>query len=101
MLFIVLACSTFINAEPKQGEVKTGFINKTFKEGDAEIKYVVFVPKKYDGAKECPVILFLHGAGESGKDGEKQVKVGLGKAIKDKKEDFPFIAIFPQSQKGG
>jgi predicted peptidase len=83
------------------GDAKTGFVNKTYKDGDANIKYVVFVPKTYDGTKEFPVILFLHGAGETGTDGEKQVKVGLGKAIRDKKQDFPFIAIFPQSQKGG
>jgi len=80
---------------------KTGFVNKVFKGTDGDVKYVVFVPKGYDGNKEFPTILFLHGAGESGTDGEKQVKVGLGKAIRDKKEDFPFITVFPQSQKGG
>jgi predicted peptidase len=65
------------------------------------VKYVVFVPKDYTGDKEFPVILFLHGAGESGTDGLKQVGTGLGKAIRDKKGDFGFIAVFPQSQKGG
>ena len=83
------------------GDQKTGFVHKIYKDKDADIKYVVFVPHDYKGDKEYPVILFLHGAGESGTDGEKQVKVGLGKAIRDKKEKFDFITIFPQSQKGG
>jgi len=99
---ILLACSALFAlgvTAMQAGDAKTGFVNKIYKDGDANIKYVVFVPKSYDGKKEFPVILFLHGAGETGSDGEKQVKVGLGKAIKDKKEDFPFIAVFPQSQK--
>ena len=83
------------------GETKTGFVNKIHKGTNGDVKYVVFVPGDYKGDKEYPVILFLHGAGESGTDGKKQAVVGLGKAIRDKKEDFPFIAVFPQSQKGG
>jgi predicted peptidase len=83
------------------GEGKTGFLDKIHKGADGDVKYIVFVPKGYTGAKEFPVILFLHGAGESGTDGKKQAAVGLAKAIRDKKGDFPFITIFPQSQKGG
>ncbi len=59
------------------GEATTGFINKIYKGKDGEVKYVDFVPKSYKADTEMPVILFLHGAGESGTDGLKQVKVGL------------------------
>lgn len=83
------------------GEGKTGFHDKIHKGKDGDVKYVVFVPKDYKGDKGYPVILFLHGSGETGTDGKKQVKGALAKAIRDKKEDFPFIAVFPQSQKGG
>ena len=83
------------------GDAKSGFVNKIYKSKDGDVKYVVFVPKAYTGEKEFPVILFLHGAGESGTDGEKQLKAGLAKAIRDQKENFPFITVFPQSQKGG
>jgi predicted peptidase len=79
------------------GEVEKGFVDKTF-DG---VKYVVFVPHSYDGKMEFPVILFLHGAGESGTDGQKQVKTGLGPAIKKMEKKFDFIAVLPQSQKGG
>jgi predicted peptidase len=81
------------------GEAKTGFLSKTFKDDAGESKYIVFVPADYTGDKEYPVILFLHGAGETGTDGKNQAKVGLGKAIRDRKEKFPFIVVFPQSQK--
>src|SRR5262249_37901732 len=80
-------------------DVKTGFSNRVYKDKDGEHKYVVFIPKDYKGDKAFPTILFLHGAGETGTDGEKQVKGGLGKAIKDRKEDLGFIVVFPQSEK--
>ncbi len=83
------------------GEGATGFLNKIYKGKAGDVKYVVYVPKSYKGDKEYPVILFLHGAGETGTDGLKQIKVGLAKAIRNQKDDFPFIAVFPQSQKGG
>ena len=79
---------------------KTGFVDKTFKNADGSASpYVVFVPKSYDGTKEYPVILFLHGSGET-KGGSKQpVEVGIGTAIKKREKDFPFIVVIPQSEK--
>ncbi|HZZ81990.1 MAG TPA: alpha/beta hydrolase-fold protein [Gemmataceae bacterium] len=103
-LGVLLLCGAVLSlgfAAVHAGEKETGFVNKIFKDKDKDIKYIVFVPKAYDGTKEFPVILFLHGAGESGTDGKKQAAVGLGKAIRNKKESFPFIVVFPQSQKGG
>lgn len=81
-------------------EPRTGFINKLYKGPEGDAKYVVYVPKSYKGDKDFPLILFLHGSGETGTDGERQIKVGLASAIK-KKDNFPFLAVFPQSQKGG
>jgi predicted peptidase len=88
-------------ADPKgeESESGTGFLSKLYKGPEGEGKYVVYVPKSYKGDKEFPLILFLHGSGETGTDGEKQAKVGLGPAIKKEEKSFPFIAIFPQSQK--
>jgi predicted peptidase len=79
------------------GGGKTGFLDLVYKGSEGEGKYVVFVPHNYKGDKAYPLILFLHGAGETGTDGVKQTKVGLGPAIKEK--TFPFFAVFPQSQK--
>ena len=77
-----------------------GFLHRVYKGADGkEAKYVVFVPHDYKGDKPYPVILFLHGRGETGMDGERQVKVGLGPAIKKQEKTFGFIAVFPQAQK--
>src|SRR6516162_408130 len=81
-------------------EVKHGFLDRVHKDGDGkEAKYVLFVPHDYKGDKDYPLILFLHGAGETGSDGVKQSKVGLGPAVKKDEKSFPCFVIFPQSQK--
>ena len=100
-LLLCAAVLAFSIPASQAGDVKSGFVQKVYKGKDGDVKYIVFVPKAYTGEKEFPVILFLHGAGETGTDGEKQLKAGLAKAIRDKKENFPFITVFPQSQKGG
>src|ERR1700682_5850776 len=82
---------------------ETGFVNKVFKGKDGDSKYVVFVPHDYKADKDYPLILFLHGAGERGDDGEAPVRQGIGNAIKFKggEKKFPFFVIFPQCKKGG
>ncbi len=97
----LVAGLTFLTALPLSGGEKGehGFLRRLYKGPDGESKYVVFVPPDYNGDKPYPAILFLHGAGERGSDGERQVQVGLGKAIRDRHEKFPFIAVFPQALK--
>ena len=47
----------------------------------------------------APMPVGLHGAGEWGSDGQKQATVGLGPAVRKREKNFPFLVIFPQSQK--
>ena len=84
-------------------KIETGFVKKTFKAADGESRYVVFVPHGYTGEKEYPLILFLHGSGERGDDGEAPVKQGIGNAITFKGGDkkFPFFVVFPQCRAKG
>lgn len=95
---LVLAlCPAITFAEDKP---KTGFVDKTFKNADGTTSpYVVFVPKDYDGKKEYPVILFLHGSGETKGGSKAPAEVGIGPAIKKREKDFPFIVVIPQSEK--
>ena len=80
--------------------VKTGFLEKRFKNADGhESSYVVFVPHCYDGKKAMPVILFLHGSGETKGGTKMPVEVGIGPAIKKREKEFPFITVIPQSEK--
>ena len=57
-------------------------------------RYQVWVPSNYDASKKWPAILFLHGSGERGDDGDRQTVVGLGPALS--KLDPPAIVVFPQ-----
>ncbi|MBN1418021.1 MAG: prolyl oligopeptidase family serine peptidase [Planctomycetes bacterium] len=61
------------------------------------LNYLLFLPEGYEKAqKPWPLILFLHGAGESGNDLQK-VKVHGPPKIVETKRDFPFIVVSPQS----
>lgn len=99
VLFLVIGFATLA---PGQDKLKTGFVDKTFKNADDKTSpYVVYVPKDYDGTKEYPIILFLHGAGETKtekKGGKMPVEVGIGPAIKKREKDFPFIVVIPQAE---
>ncbi|AGA29711.1 family 16 glycoside hydrolase [Singulisphaera acidiphila] len=76
-----------------------GFHLRTIKTDDGERKYSVSLPPGYDGSKEFPVVMFLHGSGERGDDGIISAQVGLGSAVFGRPEDYPFIAVYPQARK--
>ncbi|WP_343531851.1 phospholipase [Pedobacter sp.] len=61
------------------------------------LKYRILYPKNFDSQKKYPVILFLHGRGESGNDNEKQLTNG-GKLFLDEnfRNNNEVITIFPQ-----
>jgi len=79
--------------------IETGFLDREVTLGSVSYRYQVYVPVNYARGKVHPVILFLHGAGEGGEDGLLQTQVGLGPAIRQARERFPFIVIFPQARR--
>jgi predicted peptidase len=93
---------TFAVAPALLAAEKTGFLDKTFKNADgSESPYVLFVPANYDGKTEVPLILFLHGAGETKGGQKKPVEVGLGPVLKKQEKEFPAIVIIPQAETRG
>lgn len=65
--------------------------------------YLLHLPKGYgsDGRKEWPLILFLHGAGERGRDVAKVAVHGPPRLVKQRGgADFPFILVSPQCPAG-
>jgi len=74
----------------------TGFIDKTLVKDGATVRYVLYVPRGYDAAREWPLVVFLHGAGERGSDGLIQSDVGMGHAIRKNPERFPCLVLMPQ-----
>jgi len=87
-------------AEAAAPRVETGFLDREITLDNVTHRYQVYVPVNYARGKLHPVILFLHGAGEGGEDGLLQTQVGLGPAIRQARERFPFVVVFPQARRG-
>ena len=61
------------------------------------LPYRILYPENYDKNKKYPLILFLHGAGERGKDNEKQLTHGANLFItEENRKNFPAIIVLPQ-----
>lgn len=75
---------------------ETGFLDRAVSVEGETYHYQVFVPANFDKAKKWPVILFLHGYGERGNDGLLQTDVGLGHAVRNYRQPFPFVIVMPQ-----
>ncbi len=62
--------------------------------------YRLYVPENYDESKSYPIILFLHGAGESGTDNQVQIKDNLlleTLVSPEYIDSNPCIVVAPQS----
>ena len=65
--------------------------------GKDTLLYRILYPQDFSEAKQYPIVLFLHGAGERGNDNKKQLIHGSKLFANEKNRDsFPAIAIFPQ-----
>ncbi|MGM5468809.1 prolyl oligopeptidase family serine peptidase [Flavobacteriaceae bacterium LMO-SS05] len=68
------------------------FINQT-----DTLNYRILLPKHFNESKQYPLVLFLHGAGERGRDNGKQLSHGSSLFSKRKnRRKYPAIVIFPQ-----
>jgi len=77
-------------------DVSAGFLFKTLAHEGRELRYAVYVPRGYDPSRPWPLILFLHGSGESGTDGSRQLAQGLPRELVWNPDRWPFIVIIPQ-----
>ena len=66
------------------------------------VSYLLHLPGGYraNNGTRWPLVLFLHGSGESGDDLEKVKKNGPPKLI-DAGQDLPFIVVSPQAKNSG
>ena len=93
------AVSTALTSTTRSQE-PTGFLNRTIEVEGVSHRYQVYVPAEYTRARRWPVILFLHGSGERGRDGILQTSLGLGEGIRRHAERWPAIVVFPQAPPG-
>ena len=96
---IVLAAAWCVSAGENSGQQAKSF-SKTISR-KVKLNYLLFTPQGYAKSKSrWPLILFLHGAGETGSNLNLVKKHGPPKIVATKK-DFPFVVVSPQSPKFG
>ena len=64
---------------------------------DGELhRFAVWLPPGFAARATWPAIVFLHGAGECGRDGTAPTRIGLGPALSARPGRWPFVVVFPQ-----
>lgn len=86
------ACTTLSNA-PSTG----AFVERTVTVDGTAYRYQVFVPAARHRHGAAPTVLFLHGTGERGSDGDKPTRAGVGPYLRAHADVFPGIIVFPQA----
>jgi predicted peptidase len=88
MFFVTVAAM----AQNKAQYQKWWFIQN----GDT-MPYRLLLPKDYDASKEYPLLVFLHGRGESGNDNNRQLANGASVFLRDSiRNKHAAIILFPQ-----
>jgi predicted peptidase len=75
------------------------FQERTVKVGDRERPYRVYVPADLKPDEKLPIVLFLHGAGETGRDGKEPTRVGFGPELQRHADSVRLVAVFPQVER--
>lgn len=90
--FYLFLLSTLSFSQDKSSYEKHWYIN-----GADTLPYRLLLPKNYEPSKKYPLILFLHGSGERGRDNEAQLVHGWKLFLQDSiRENYPAIVVFPQ-----
>ncbi len=97
-LFLCVSCGSHSRVPEADERVvaPTGFVFKSVRIGERALEYVVYVPRAYHAGKKWPAVVFLHGSGESGTDGQKQIAQGIGTNILWNADRWPCIVMMPQ-----
>lgn len=92
LLFAFIAIAAVVNAQSRDQFERFKFIQN----GDT-LPYRILLPENYDSTKSYPLVLFLHGRGESGRDNERQLNNGSAMFLRDSiRQKYPAIVVFPQ-----
>lgn len=78
--------------------VESGFVMRAVEVEGRRLPYVMYVPEAYwsEGKKDWPLVVFLHGKGECGTDGLRQMSQGLMQAVQRQPSRWPAIIVAPQ-----
>jgi len=80
--------------QPEEGAEEVRVHNLTMEVDGVTYAWAIMIPP---GVEEGgPALLFLHGAGECGTDGKKNLEAGLPWHIRNETQNWPFVIIVPQ-----
>lgn len=92
-LILLLLISSVVSAQER-----SLFQKKVFIQNGDTLPVRIMYPKDFDRLKKYPLVLFLHGRGESGNNNESQLIHGSS-LFMNNRENFPAIVVFPQCAK--
>ena len=73
-----------------------GFLLRELQVGERTYLYALYVPRAYSADRAWPLVVFLHGRGESGTDGSRQLAQGLPSAVQWDAARWPTLVLAPQ-----
>ncbi|QKJ32226.1 prolyl oligopeptidase family serine peptidase [Mucilaginibacter mali] len=85
---------------PLRAQEVPSFTKAVYVSGTDSLPYRLLYPLHYDQHKKYPIVLFLHGAGQRGKDNESPL-AGVPQALTDPigREKYPCFILVPQCAK--
>lgn len=92
VIFLLL----FATGVSVQAQTTEDFKKEQFLHQEDTLNYRILYPKDFSEDKKYPLVLFLHGAGERGKDNEMQLANG-SRLFLENMDIFPAIVVFPQA----
>ena len=96
-ILLATSANRLDGSEPtEQAAQKSASMDRALK---VHMDYLLYLPEDYEQKESCPLLLFLHGAGERGNDLQLVKKHGPPKLI-EQGQQFPFIIVSPQCPEG-
>jgi predicted peptidase len=97
MKLIMVLILTFPMISKIKSQELSLFEKKEFIKRNDTLRYRIMYPLNFDRTKKYPLIVFLHGSGECGKDNSAQLTHGGEFFAKEvNRLNYPAIVIFPQ-----
>ena len=94
---LVLSTALFCACAPASAPVRLP--GRQTAQERAGFRYLLHLPETYESRADWPVILFLHGAGERGRDLDLVTREALPRIL-ETLPDFPFVVVSPQEETG-
>ncbi len=94
LLLVIIFLGTGVVVQAQDSSL---FKKEIYVSGNDTLPYRILLPLNYDVSKKYPLVLFLHGSGERGKDNESQLTFGSSLFLRDSiRGKYPAIVVFPQ-----